>query len=105
MPLILWRPAILPYTKNADLFEHRTGEAPYILAHRATLIGKKLIAVQEPEQTALLLDVTESSDPFVAELPALAFRKKRNDEEGLAMLAHVDGSVKRIKRAALAEVR
>lgn len=104
-PLMEWRSAVKPYTRAPKIFEDRRAEKPYVFAHRATLIGISVATVQEPGKTAMLLDVVESSDPHVAELPALAYRKPRNSEHGMGIVGRVDGSAKYYSPTNSSEIR
>lgn len=105
LPPMGWRPVLSLYTKNPSLFEDRTEGRAYIFAHRASLIGTRLEEIPEPKNTVLFLDVAEASDPFVAELPALAFRGPPNDPYPQATVAFADGHGKTLSPGSAAKVR
>lgn len=90
-PPLFWRESLEPYTKNPDVFENRRSDAPFIFAHRAALIGKSMAKVDVPAETAILFDVAEACDPYLAELPALFYRPREKGAPPVALIAFVDG--------------
>lgn len=104
-PPVTWRPVLIPYVKRSELFEDRRPENPFIFAHRATLIGKPTEKIPFPEQTAVLFDVAESCDPFLAELPALAYRKRGSGSNPVALVGFLDAHVKPITKGTLVPLR
>lgn len=104
-PPATWRPVLIPYVKQSELFENRRPENPFIAAHRATLIGKPTEKIPLPEQTAVVFDVAESCDPFLAELPALAYRKRGSRAKSVAFVGFLDMHVKPITKGTLVPLR
>lgn len=104
-PPVSWRPALLPYGVQSHHFESRGARYPYIFAHRATLIGKRTTMLPHPEQTAILIDVGESSDPFLAELPAVVYRTREVGGSPTAYIGFADGHMKPIAKTSFVRVK
>ncbi|RYG37161.1 hypothetical protein EON81_07495 [bacterium] len=105
LPPVQWRPAVMPYLKNQEILEDRKSEFPYITAQRASLSEVNVEKIARANEVAMLLDVSESSDPFVAELPAMAYRKTGTEDKEMATLAFADGHVKVLGRKSTTVVR
>ncbi|RYG48882.1 hypothetical protein EON79_03090 [bacterium] len=107
IPPMAWRPALEPYLKpgTQPIFEDRKVELPYIFALRASLVETKISTLKKPESVALVFDVLESSDPYVAELPALASRKDPKSGNPMALIAFGDLRVKLVPRSSLKTIR